>query len=189
MEIEDQVRQLLRSGDARGAATLALRHHGPQVLRYLGALLRTESDAADAFSVFAEQVWLGLPGFEWRSSLRTWLFRVARFAALNLRREGWNRLGRPFDTGEATALAEEIRTKSVVRVERQRQALEKLREALSDDEQSLLTLRIDQGLSWDEIAGVLCEDGETVEPAALRKRFERLKDRLTEQARQQGLVD
>jgi RNA polymerase sigma-70 factor (ECF subfamily) len=189
MEIDEQVRALLARGDERGAATVALRHYGPRILRYLGALLRAESDAGEAFSVVAEQVWKGLPGFEWRSSLQTWMFRVAWFAALNLKREGWNRLGRPFATGEATALAEDIRTKSVVRVERQRQALDRLRESLTDEEQSLLSLRVDQGLAWEEIAGVLSAEGESIEPAALRKRFERLKDRLATLAREQGLVD
>jgi RNA polymerase sigma-70 factor (ECF subfamily) len=152
-------------------------------------MLRSEADAADAFSLFAEQVWKGLPQFEWRSSLQTWLYRIARHAALNLKREGWNRLGRPFATGEATALAEEIRTKSVVRVERQKNALDRLRESLSDEEQSLLTLRVDQEFSWEEIAEVLSDGGDRVDPATLRKRFERLKERLTVMAREQGLVD
>jgi RNA polymerase sigma-70 factor (ECF subfamily) len=189
MAIEERVKELLAAGDAREAASEALRHFGPRVLRYQEALLRSEADAADAFSMFAEQVWKGLPQFEWRSALQTWLFRIAWHAALNLKRDGWNRLGRPFATGEATALAEEIRTKSVVRVERQKKTLDKLREALSDEEQSLLTLRVDQGFSWDEIAEVFAKDGETIEPAALRKRFERLKERLTILAREQGLVD
>lgn len=189
MAIEERVRDLLAAGDTREAATAVLRHFGPKVLRYQGAILRSDAHAADAFSLFAEQVWKGLPQFEWRSSLQTWLYRIALRAATNLKRDGWNRLGRPFETGEATALAEDIRTKSVVRVERQKRTLDKLREALSDEEQSLLTLRVDQGFSWDEIAEVVSKDGERIEPAALRKRFERLKERLTLLAREQGLVD
>jgi RNA polymerase sigma-70 factor (ECF subfamily) len=189
MAIEERVRELLAAGDPAGAATAAIREFGPRVLRYQGAVLRSEADAADAFSLFAEQVWKGLPDFQWKSSLQTWVFRIAWHAALNLRRDGWRRLGRPFVTGEATALAEDIRTKSVVRVERQKQALDKLREALGVEEQSLLTLRVDQGFSWEEIAEVLSEGGEPIEPATLRKRFERLKERLTVLAREQGLVD
>ncbi len=187
--VESRVRTLVDAGDVRGAATLALRQHGPSILRYQGTILRDEDAAADAFSLFAEQVWSGLPRFEWRSSLKTWCFRVAHHAALNVRRDGWRRLGRRFATGEATALAEDIRTRSVVRVEKQRQALEELRRSLSEEEQTLLSLRLDQAFSWEECADVLSSDGEAVEPAALRKRFERLKERLTEMARQQGLVD
>ena len=51
-------------------------------------------------------------------------------------------------------------------------------------------LRVDRGLSWGEVALVLAdEQGEPVEESALRKRFERLKDKLAERARQEGLLE
>jgi RNA polymerase sigma-70 factor (ECF subfamily) len=43
-------------------------------------------------------------------------------------------------------------------------------------------------MAWDEIAGVLSGQGKAVRPEALRKRYERLKDRLAEMARRRGLV-
>jgi RNA polymerase sigma-70 factor (ECF subfamily) len=73
-------------------------------------------------------------------------------------------------------------------VERQRTALDALRETLTPEEQTLLHLRIDQALSWDEIALVFGKDGSSVEAATLRKRFERLKERLAALARERGLV-
>jgi len=69
------------------------------------------------------------------------------------------------------------------------QALEKLREALTLEERSLLALRVDQELSWAETAAVLAREGEAVEPNALMKRFERLKERLGRLAKERGLVD
>jgi RNA polymerase sigma-70 factor (ECF subfamily) len=74
-------------------------------------------------------------------------------------------------------------------VERQRQVLDKLRESLDVEEVSLLALRIDQKLSWAEIADVAAADGQPVEAAALMKRFERLKARLAKMAKDQGLID
>ena len=74
-------------------------------------------------------------------------------------------------------------------MERQRNALDKLRESLDVEEISLLTLRIDQKLSWAEIADVTATDGERTEPAALMKRFERLKARLAKMAKDQGLLE
>ena len=68
--------------------------------------------------------------------------------------EAWRSRGRRFFCGEASALAEEIRTRSHLKVERQRQALDKLRESLDVEDVSLLALRIDQKLSWAEIAEV-----------------------------------
>jgi RNA polymerase sigma-70 factor (ECF subfamily) len=189
-DLDARVRGLLAGGDAPAAATLAIQELGPSVLRYLRSLLRDEDDASDAFSVFAENVWRGLAGWRGEGSLKAWCFRLAWNAATNMRNEAWRRKGRRFFTGEASALAEEIRTRSHVRVERQRQALDRLRETLDVEDASLLALRIDQKLSWAEIAEVAsARDGERVEAAALMKRFERLKARLARLARDEGLIE
>ncbi len=187
--VEERVRELLEAGDLDGAATQAIRGLGPQVLRYLRSLLRDEAAATEAFSQFAENLWRGLPGFRAEASLRTWAFRLAFNAAVNLREEAWRVRGRRLVTGEASRIADEIRTRTASRVERQRQALEKLRQALSVEDRSLLVLRIDQGLSWAEIAEVLSAEGRRVQVAAVTKRFERVKERLAKMARDEGLVD
>lgn len=187
--LEADVRALRAAGDLAGAATAAIRGLGPPVLRYLRSLLRDEDDAAEAFSLFAENVWRGLPGFREEASLRTWAYRLAWNAAQNLRDAAWRRKGRRFATGEASALADEVRTRTAVVVERQRQALAKLRAALPVEDQSLLVLRIDQELSWVEVAEILADEGEAVDPAALMKRFERLKGKLAKLAREAGLLE
>jgi RNA polymerase sigma-70 factor, ECF subfamily len=187
--LENTVRDLTREGRAADAATAAIRGLGPQVLRYLRSLLRDEEAARDAFSQFAENLWKGLPALRDDASLRGWAFRLAFNAALNLRDEAWRRRGRRLLTGEASQLAEEVRTKTVVRVERQRQALDTLRDALSIEDRSLLALRIDQELSWAEIADAFAAEGKPVEPVTLMKRFERLKERLGRLARERGLLE
>lgn len=188
-EVERRVRELIAAGEVRAAATEAIRALAPEVLRFLRSLLRDESDAADAFSEFAENLWTGLETFRGEASLRTWALRLARNAALNLRGEAWRRRGRRFATGEASALAEDLRTKSFVRVERQRAALDKLRESLSMEDRMLLVLRLDQGLSWKEAAEVLASEGDPADVNALTKRFERLKDKLGKMAREEGLIE
>ena len=187
--MDARIAELLAAGDRPGAATAAIQEFGPPVLRYLRSMLRNEDDASDAFSIFAENVWRGLSTWRGEGSLKAWSFRLAYNAAINLRNEAWRRRGRRFFTGEASALAEEIRTRSHVKVERQRRALDTLRESLDVEDVSLLALRIDQKLSWVEIADVLAADGNLVEPAALMKRFERLKVRLAKMAKDQGLID
>ena len=185
LSAETRVQQLIDAGDVSGGATEALRALGPEILRFLRSVLRDEEDAADAFSQFAENLWKGLSSFRGQSSLRTWAFRVAWNSAMNLRNDAWHRHGRRFATGEASQIAEEIRTKTVVRVARQRDELEKLREALSAEDQSLLALRLDREFSWEEIAEILSAGGEPVQALTLMKRFERLKKRLTEMVRKQ----
>jgi RNA polymerase sigma-70 factor (ECF subfamily) len=187
--IDEKVRAQLGEGDHRGAATEALRTYGPKILGYLQSVLRDEADAADAFSVFAEHLWRGLPSWRGQSSLRTWAFKLAWNAALNLKDQAWRRNGRRFRSGEASRLAEEIRTRTGVRAERQKRALDELRAELSEEEQTLLVLRIDQQLSWEEIGEVMGTDQGPLEPAALRKRFERLKEKLTKLAKARGLVE
>ncbi len=183
---EAEIRALLRARDERAAATEAMRVLGPKILGYLRSILRDEADAGDAFSVWAEHLWRGIGSFRGDSSFRTWAFKIAYNAALNVRNEAWRRLGRPFETGEASRVADEIRTRTAVREERQRTRLDEIREQLTPEEQTLLTLRIDQQLSWDEIGDVFsaANGGARLDAAALRKRFQRLKDRLAEMLRE-----
>jgi RNA polymerase sigma-70 factor (ECF subfamily) len=54
----------------------------------------------------------------------------------------------------------------------------RLRSSLSADDQTLLILRVDRAMSWREIAHVI---GDAHEPA-LRKRYERIKNRLRDLA-------
>ncbi|HET7752665.1 MAG TPA: sigma-70 family RNA polymerase sigma factor [Anaeromyxobacteraceae bacterium] len=181
-----RIQKLIDAGDAGAAATEALHELGPEILRFLRSVLRDEEDAADAFSHFAENLWKGLPRFRRESSLRTWAFRIAWNSAMTLRSDAWHRHGRRFATGEASQIAEEIRTKTVVRDERQRDELDKLRQNLSEEDQSLLALRIDREFSWEEIAEIFSAEGKPVQALTLMKRFERLKKRLAEMVKEQG---
>jgi len=186
---EDHIRALLAQHDLRDAATEAIRALGPETLRYLRAVLRDEADAQDAFSEWAERLWRGIATFEGRSSFRTWALRLATNVTRNLRVQPWRRRGRRFESGEASALAAHVTADTAVRVERQRTALDHLRDALSVEEQMLLVLRIDRELSWAEIADVLAFEARGApSPATLMKRFERLKGRLAKLASEEGLL-
>ena len=189
MNDEAKVQALLAKGDHDGAAATALRWLGPKVLGYLRSILRDDQDAADAFSCFAEDLWLGIRSYRGEATFRTWAYKLAWCAAMHVRSDAWKRLGRRLETGEASRLADEVRTKSVVREEKQRRSLERLREALSAEEQTLLFLRLDQQLDWNEVAEVLSAGGTAVEPTALRKRYERLKEKLGRMAKDEGLLD
>jgi RNA polymerase sigma-70 factor (ECF subfamily) len=189
MPTELQIQAFLAQGDHKGAASEAIRGYGPKVLGYLRSILRNDEDAADAFSVFAEDLWRGIASFRGESSFKTWAYKLAWCAAMHIRSDAWKRLGRRLESGEASRLADEVRTRSVIRHERQRRDLDRLRETLSAEEQTLLFLRLDQRLEWKDVAIVLSADGGPIEPTALRKRYERLKERLARMARDQGLTE
>jgi RNA polymerase sigma-70 factor, ECF subfamily len=93
------------------------------------------------------------------------------------------RRARPLRDSEWSKLAEQARS---ISLSSSRSAgVAELRALLSAEEQALLTLRLDRGLAWAEIANIL---GAAESAATLRKRFERIKRRLREAARKQGLV-
>jgi RNA polymerase sigma-70 factor, ECF subfamily len=190
VSIEITVRERLRSGDVTGAATEAIRGLGPRVLQYLRSLLRNEGDAGEAFSSFAEHLWIGLGSYRGEGSFKAWAFRLARNAALNLRNEAWHRRVRPFVTGEATALADEVRTRSTSgrEIQRQSRALDELRQELEEKDRTLLILRVDQGLSWEEISSVLSVELDPIAPNTLAQRFVQIKRTLREMARERGLL-
>ena len=48
--------------------------------------------------------------------------------------------------------------------------------------------RVWQALSWNEVAEVLSEEGDPVDSAAVRKRFERVKEKLAKLAKAEGLI-
>jgi RNA polymerase sigma-70 factor (ECF subfamily) len=186
---EAKVLGSLDAGDVKGAATEAIRGYGPQVLGYLTAVLKDEDDARDVFSQFAEDLWRGLPGFRRECSLRAWAFKVAWHAASRYARDPYRRRHRPILTTEASKIAASVRsTMSTYAPGGRADRLLKLREALDPEEQTLLILRVDKGLSWEDVAQVLSTEGTPVAAAALRKRFERLKDKLARLAKEQGLL-
>jgi RNA polymerase sigma-70 factor (ECF subfamily) len=190
MTPEQHIRDLAARGDLQGAAGEAIRWLGPEILGYLTAMMKSEADAAEVFSQFAEDLWRGLPGFRYESSLRTWAYRLAYHAAARFARDPYRLRGQRFETTMASRIADEVRTNSALRRDQREQQLASLRASLDQDERTLLILRLDRRLSWREVAEVLAAQGETpADEPALRKRFERIRDKLGKKASQAGLIE
>jgi RNA polymerase sigma-70 factor (ECF subfamily) len=184
------IRALLAAGDHAGAVTAAIRGYGPRLLSYLDRVLRSPPDADDVFAVCCEDMWKGVAGFRGESSFLTWSYRLAWHAAARFLRDPYRKRGRVLETTEAGRLAAEVALTTAPHLRQNaKDALEEIRATLAPEEQTLLVLRIDRDLSWTEIAQVLAEDGaEPPSEPALRKRFERLKDRLRLAVEARGLV-
>jgi RNA polymerase sigma-70 factor, ECF subfamily len=189
--IEAEVRRRCEAGDVQGAATAAIEGLGPEVMGFLVVIVGDPNEAADVFADVCVRMWKGLPTFRWDSSLRTWTYVLARRAAHAHRqsRADWrDRHVRISDVPEIDELIVRMRTTTMARVKEQRQTrAERLRAQLTPDEQTLLVLRVDRELEWRDVARVLADDEITddeIDRAAanLRKRFERLRDKLRELA-------
>jgi RNA polymerase sigma-70 factor, ECF subfamily len=198
-DLEHEIRQGLERGDAAGAAALIVRGYGAELCGYLLARHRDEGDAAEVFARFSERLVRALPSFRSESSARTWAYALARHASLTYRRDA-RRLDRkqaPLPEGSAlSALAEPSRPETAPYLRTEGRArLAALRAALSPDDQELLVLRVDRGLSWNDLALVLGDaaappTGDELQRSAarLRKRFQLLIKRLRQRARETGAL-
>ena len=193
---EQELRRAWDAGDLRAVTTLALERYGPEILGVLAVQLRSHADAADAFSLFTEHLWCGLPGFQWRCSLRAWAHRVARNAAVRWVTNGERSPERNLSIEQAGVLdvADHVRSSTLVHLRTEvKSEVRRLREELPQVEQMLLILRVDKAMEWHDIAAALAEqdlDADELkrEAARLRKRFQLVTEKLRELARERGIL-
>lgn len=189
-EYDERVRSLLAAGETGAAVTLALRELGPEVLGFLSGVLG-DADADEVFSALSERLWRSLDGFEGRCSLRTWTYVLARREIGRFRkRTRRHEEGRvPISELKDVLAVSRTRTRSLLASDR-RQQLTALRDELPIEDRSLLILRVDRKLAWDDIALAFADTLEAFsegdrkrEAARLRKRFQLIKQRLVARAR------
>ncbi len=195
-DVELAIREASQRGDFQEAAKRGLEQYKVEIYSFLCARLRSEADAHEVYSQLSEDVWRGIASFGWRCSFRTWLYTLARHAAMRFERSPANqakRHERLSQVGEPIVV-ERSRTRPYMRTD-VKDRFAAFRETLSPDEQSLLVLRIDRELSWDEVARILYDGDDTDEAEMkrqatnLRQRFRQLKTRLQEWAKSEGILE
>lgn len=191
---EEDVRRLVEHGDLDKAISAALRAYEPELRKWIKKLAGAEA-TDDVFAVFCEDLWKGIEKFRWESSFQTWAYCLARNAAFRHLKSR----GREHMLGESMLLdlphKELSQTQPWLRSE-VRSGFTRLREQLTPEEQTMLVLRVEREMSWDEIARVTSSDGPSLSTAeiqkkagAMRQHFKRLKTRLRKLAAQQGLLE
>lgn len=185
---EDAARHALAAGRPEAAAEALVAGFGPELYGFLRATLRDEDAAGDVFGMWSEAVLKGVRSFRGDASFRTWCYALARHAAAHWRRDPLRRRGvRADDTSAVGKLVHEMRSRtSVWRRTEVKDRVRALRDALEVEEQEILILRVDRGMEWEDVARALLDDGEPPlddvtlkkRSAAVRKRFERIKEKL-----------
>jgi RNA polymerase sigma-70 factor (ECF subfamily) len=167
-----------RRGDAEAFARLMVLHEG-MVFNLAARLLRDAEEARDLSQEVFLQVFRTLGGFEGRSSLRTWIYRIVVNQCRN-RQRWWRRRRRGHslplqdltDAQEArlsAAQAEQGPQHELERRDRAREVQAAL-SALSFDHRAILMLREVEGLSCEEIAQALALPAGTVKSRLARAR-------------------
>lgn len=160
---DTQLLARIRAGD-KAACAICIEQHSPQVYRLALRLMQNEADAEDVMQETFLSAFQAIDNFEGRSTISTWLFRIAYNAAMN-------RLRRPvlsdtsvedtLDSSEEGALLptqffdwcclpeEDFRTAEV------QNQLEQAMRQLSPTLRSVFVLRELEGLSVQETAEAL----------------------------------
>lgn len=199
--VEAELMSLLDAGQLGDATTLLMESYGPGILGMLAHTLNDEDEAKDIFSMWCEDVWKGLGGFEGRARVKTWSYRIARNALARYKRAPHQRRGRRLNTeGMPEREAELMRQRVHETTRRWRRTTTKdafrgIREQLSDEENMLLILHVDRGMSWAEVAEIMDEEVDMADRAAvrqaanrLRQKFHRVKQKLRRLAEAEGLI-
>jgi len=172
--LEAAVRRQHAAGELDLAMRAAIAGYGPELYGFLVGLAGEPVFADDVFGATCERLWKGFAAFRWEASFRVWAYTVARNEFLRARSSP---VRREIPVSEIPSLLDVIdQARTATPVFQQtpvRDRFAALRETLSPDDHMLLGLRLDRRLAWNEIATVLDEPA-----ATLRKRFERLKDKL-----------
>ena len=196
-QLEAPIREAAARGDHAEAARLTFALYGREIMTFVGARLGCADDGQEAFAMFAEDLWRGIGSFEFRCSVRCWVHILARNAASRFARapERRRERNRPLSQHPSALAVPDARseTRPYHRTEI-KQRMRALRERLSGDDQLLLSLHVERGLPFRELALIVHDDlGDSEELAAraaarLRKRFERVKRALRQFAVAEGLL-
>jgi RNA polymerase sigma-70 factor (ECF subfamily) len=187
-------------GDFEATATIVLEGYGTEFYSFLLAQFQRNWDQADdVFSTFKEDLWRGLPAFQWRCSVRAWCYRLVRNAVSRYRRSPPNRRARHVSFDDVAFLddfVERARTTTQLYLRTEvKNEIQKLRDELTPEDRDLLALRVDRGLPWRDVAHAMLAEGEPVDDqriqrleASLRQRFVEVKNRLKRLAKERGLL-
>jgi RNA polymerase sigma-70 factor, ECF subfamily len=159
--------------------------HQASVYRFVRTLVRDRAACEDILQETFLAAWRGANSFRGESSARTWLFTIARHAAMRHYRR---RTGEPErddvatldDLGAAAGWGSAVTPETAAIKSEERAAIARALEALDPDDRRVLVLRDLEQMSGEEAASVL---GVTL--PALKSRLHRARLRFAAQLRKE----
>jgi RNA polymerase sigma-70 factor (ECF subfamily) len=168
-DFERQVEAALDRGDRDRALTLLMAAHGRSLYRYCRAMVRDPAMAEDAHQTTFLQAYQDLARFGGRSSLKTWLFGIARHRCLDALKAQRRRTTRfaPLEGGPEPAVPPELLDTQVAGREIG-EALRRCLEALGPAARDALLLRYQADASYVEMESICGERAATLQARVAR---------------------
>lgn len=165
---DGDVLELVRQGDLAGALRRLMQRHGAAVYRYCRAALRDAALADDVHQQVFVEAFRDLPRFAGRSTVRLWLFAIARHRVLDAakkRRRGADCVDEVLaaDVADPRPLATESLDEA-----RLRAALIASLGELHEPTRTTVLLRYQQGFSFAEMAAICREKPSTLNARVVR---------------------
>ncbi len=168
MDPDSDVVGLVANGDMTGALRRLMERHGTSVYRYCRDALRDATLADDVHQQVFIAVYHDLPKFSGRSTVRTWLFAIARNRVLDAVKSR-RRTQSHIESANATGVPDLVPS-AAERIDDQRllEALVECLDKLRDDVRNVLLLRFQQGFTFEELAEIFSEKPGTLQAKVTR---------------------
>jgi RNA polymerase sigma-70 factor (ECF subfamily) len=159
---------LIGGGDVTAALRRLMQRHGPNVYRYCREALRDAALADDVHQQVFIQVFRDLPRFRGRTTVRVWLFAIARHRVLDAARARCR--ARAYVQEDEAADVPDPRPSPDELVEdvRLRAALAVSVDELDEHVRTAMLLRYQQGFTYEEMAEICCEKADTLRTRVAR---------------------
>ena len=171
-----------QTGD-QAAFRLLIEKYQSKVFSIIHGVLRNRNDAEDIAQQVFTKVWFALKGFDFRSSLVTWIYKITVNECYDyLRKQRVRKLTYESDLSEDEARRttdfEDVRHSGSLAadsVAEQRQNVMRLMERLSEEERTLLMMKEVDGYSVEELADMNHMNENTVKVKLFRARQKLMK--------------
>lgn len=166
---EEEALEALERRDYEAALTVLMSAYGGPLYRYCRHMMGDDARAEDVHQMTFVQAYQALPGFVHRSTLRTWLYGIARHRCLDALKVGRRRQARfklvgdlPESADPAAGAEERLAARDRSRL------LARCLRVLAPKARSAVLLRYQEGLSYPEMAALSRERAPTLQARVAR---------------------
>jgi RNA polymerase sigma-70 factor (ECF subfamily) len=168
LDADGEVRGLLANGDVMGALHHLMQRHGAAVYRYCRGALHDATLADDVHQQVFIEAFRDLPKFQGRSTVRTWLFAIARHRVLDAARARSRTQARTENAEVHEAPDPRPLAGESIDEARLREALVASLGELDPHVRTAVLLRYQQGFTFAEVAAMCGEKPGTVQARVTR---------------------